>query len=337
MSGDAMRRLSREEFEAQRDAFDRCVAVTPEISRFGSASAWNMAARDHLKDVERPPDDRTFIWRDGEGPDDAIWLLFGRSAWDYWQPFESAWMFSCPLIGRDPGRAVECLREAAGTLQGGTEPSGFIIGGVREGGMLQRALRRVGEAAAKGYREFPATNGVSIDLSRGVEAWLGRRSRKFRRSLQAAERRCREAGLSLECCDGATDPGLLDRLLSIQVRTAKWETGTDIFQDDRYLEFYRSLFSDLQKRGALRLLIARRDGEDVAFIFGGVFAGEYRGLQMSYAGEVAGCGAGNWLQWENLRLREREGVVQYDLGMEAPYKLRWADDRHELRFSFIVL
>lgn len=328
-----MKRLDPSEFLAARDAYDAAVAVTPDISRFCSASPWNLAARRHLIDAEHPPDPETCIWHDDNA---GTWLLFGGSARDYWQPYEAAWLFSCPLIGPDPVRSADALREAASRLPAGC-PTGFVIGGLADGGPLQRAFRLMAQRSARAYREYAATDCLTIDLASGFDSWLSGRSRKFRRSLQSAASRCADAGLVLENWDGSREPGLFDRMLAIQPRTAKWETGSDIFLDDRYRDFYRDLFADLQQRGALRLLIASRDGSDVAYVFGGVFGGEYRGLQMGYGKEVATLGVGNWLQAENLRLRACEGVVLYDLGMEAEYKLRWADQRRVFRFSFIVL
>lgn len=319
-----MENLTAAEFASRRGEFDSAVAATPEIERFCSSSAWLFPARQWLKDPELPEPDETLI-RHADGH----WLAFSLSPHGYWQPFESAWMFACPLIGASPAGTIDLFRQ---TAMERTE--GFVIGGLPEGGDLQSLLRRT---PSKRQREYPATDGLAIDLSHGAEAWLGRRTRKFRRTIQSAEKRCHAAGLTIENLDGSRAPGLFERLQAIQVRTGKWASGTDIFRDDRYFGFYRDLFHDLQRRGALRLLIATRHGADVAFIFGGAFHDEYRGLQMSYAAEVAELGAGNWLQWENLRLRAAEGTRCYDLGMEAPYKLRWADERRVLRFCFIVL
>ncbi len=342
-----MRRISQGEWRADREAFDRAVAETPDISRFCSSQTWSAAARAHLlslgegnEDEDEEKDDGeaeirlrlpasaiigdTAIWR---SDDAAHWLVFGRSPWGYWQPFESAWMFSCPLVGPDPLESVRGLREIVSADRDLTP--GFAIGGLPRGQLLHRVLRRFDEAGGfRQYREFPATDCLAIDLADGgVEAWLARRSKKFRRSLRAAERRCREAGLEIEAFEpgGIADPTLFDRLLALQPRTAKWASGTDIFQVPNYRDFYREVFDGLNREGRLRMLVATRDGEDVAHIFGGVFAGEYRGLQMSYAEEFASLGVGNWLQLENLRRRADEGVALYDLGMESEYKLRWAD------------
>ena len=346
-----MLRLSQSEFVAARDAYDRAVIQTPGISQFCSSSTWALAARTHLlglgdddeEDAEsaavslRLPTSAiigdTSIWRD-ESADH--WFLFGRSPWGYWQPFESAWMFACPMIGPDPAESFERLRQVVASDPERTP--GFAIGGIPADGELHRVLREAAESrSVRQYREYPATDCLSIDLGDGWEPWLSRRSKKFRRSLQSSERRCHGAGLEMEFIEGKdADDAVFERLLALQPLTDKWATGTDIFQVERYRHFYRQIFQDLRDAGRLRLFFATRDGEDVAYIFGAVFGEEYRGLQMSYASEFAGLGVGNWLQMENLRRRADEGVIRYDLGMEAEYKLRWADERHAKLLAFLV-
>lgn len=344
----AMQRISQSEWLHQAADYDDAVARTPDISRFCASSLWCRAARTHLLGLgeEGEVDDAsprlpasailhdTAIWRDEAG---AQWLVFGRSPWGYWQPLECAWMFTCPLIGPSPAESIEHLRRIV-AADADLSP-GFVLGGVPVAGSLHRHLRAAAESGRlRQYREFPATDGLSLDLSGGADAWLGRRTRKFRRSLQTAVRRCREAGLTIEGIEQGqvADPTLFDRLLALQPRTTKWASGTDIFQTEAYVHFYRQLFEGLAASGDLRLLRARRDGEDVGYIFGGVFAGEYRGLQMSYASEAASLGVGNWLQWENIRRRAGEGLALYDLGMESPYKLRWSDHSHPRLTAYLA-
>ncbi len=344
----AMRRISQSEWLSQAADYDRAVAHSPEISRFCASSLWCRAARAHLLALgeEGETDDTsprlpasaiisdTAIWRD---EDATQWLVFGRSPWGYWQPLECAWMFTCPLIGPSPEESLANLGRIVAADPDLTP--GFVLGGVPTDGILHRALRSAArDGRLRQYREFPATDCLSLDPGAGADAWLGRRSRKFRRSLQASERRCREAGLTIEGIEQGqvADPTLFDRLLALQPRTAKWASGTDIFQVESYVRFYRELFEGLAASGGLRVLRARRDGEDVGYIFGGVFAGEYRGLQMSYALDHAALGVGNWLQWENIRRRAEEGVTLYDLGMESPYKLRWADQSLPRLTTYLV-
>ena len=86
----------------------------------------------------------------------------------------------------------------------------------------------------------------------------------------------------------------------------------------------------------MRLLFAQRDGEDLAYIFGGVTGNTYRGLQMSYVEEARTLGLGNRLQLENLLRCSAEGITRYDLGMPSPYKERWAD-RQEVNTGIFVI
>jgi CelD/BcsL family acetyltransferase involved in cellulose biosynthesis len=187
---------------------------------------------------------------------------------------------------------------------------------------MHTALRSL-ESRSRVCRDYPGTDVMMIDLGDGLEAWLGRRSRKFRRTLRESLEEV--PGLEILDLSGENPAVLFERLLAIQRRTYKWRQGTDIFQIPGYAAFYRQLLADLQAAGGLRVLVARRDGVDLAHIFGGVRGSVYRGLQMSYAEEARDLALGNRLQFENLGRCADEGIVTYDLGMHAPYKERWAD------------
>ena len=127
------------------------------------------------------------------------------------------------------------------------------------------------------------------------------------------------------------------RILAIQQRTYKWQEGSDIFQGEDYVLFYRYLMETLSEVGRLRVMFAQQDGEDVAYILGGEFANQYRGLQMSYAESVRSSGIGNRLQLENIRRCAEAGMEAYDLGMHSEYKERWADRRDAYITVFLVL
>ena len=51
----------------------------------------------------------------------------------------------------------------------------------------------------------------------------------------------------------------------------------------------------------------------------------YRGLQLGYDERYAGFSLGNVLQLQQMTALAAEGVRTYDLGMDMPYKLHWAD------------
>ncbi len=238
-------------------------------------------------------------------------------------PFEAAWMFGCPLLG-EPEAAFALLVDVACEERDSRRPVAFFLGGLSLGGEMHRSVPGKG---GRVLRAFPGTDGMFIDLSDGVEAWLARRSRKFRRTLRDAQAGI--AGLEIEDASSAPPGELFERLLAIQRRSYKWREGTDIFQMPEFVAFYRSLLEGLHASASLRVLIASRDGLDLAHNFGGVFAGTYRGLQMSYVEEARELALGNRLQWENLCRCAAEGIKNYDLGMHSPYKERWADRREE--------
>ena len=137
-----------------------------------------------------------------------------------------------------------------------------------------------------------------IDLSEGFDAWLQRRSKRFRKTIR--QLRIPEG---VEMVDASTEaiPDLLQRILGVQQQTYKWQEGADIFQAEEYRLFYAQLMLDLQDQDRLRVIFATEKGRDVAYQMGGLFENGYRGLQMSYIEEARSWGLGNWLQLENLK------------------------------------
>ena len=90
-------------------------------------------------------------------------------------------------------------------------------------------------------------------------------------------------------------------------------------------DFYRRLAAGLEPGGRLRSGFARHEGRDVAYILGAVRHCTYRGLQLGYDERYAGLSLGNVLQLQQMTALAAEGVRTYDLGMDMPYKLHWAD------------
>lgn len=312
-----MNRHTLAEFRSRRAAFDEAVDATVGICGFCSGSAWQMAAHGHLQDTAGGSRREWIVERDG------AWLLFAESERrGLYLPFEAAWMFGAPLSGGVEAAKALLVEAAAAEASRVGNPAAFFVGGLVGGGAMHTALRSL-ESRSRVCRDYPGTDVMMIDLGDGLEAWLGRRSRKFRRTLRESLEEV--PGLEILDLSGENPAVLFERLLAIQRRTYKWREGTDIFQIPGYAAFYRQLLADLQAAGGLRVLVARRDGVDLAHIFGGVRGSVYRGLQMSYAEEARDLALGNRLQFENLGRCADEGIVTYDLGMHAPYKERWAD------------
>lgn len=313
-----MNRLSLAEYRSRAAGHAAAVAATPGIDAFCSGPLWQLAAHDHLH--ESGATGHLLLERDG------AWLVGAELDQPHILfPLEAAWMFGCPLAG-DPHAATALVRDAIAAGKPDDGPLAIVLSGLVRDGAMHQALRTL-HTTRRGLREHPGSDVMLIDLADGLEAWLGRRSKKFRRTLRAAEAEI--PGLEIVDASREDPESLFDRLLAIQRGSYKWREGTDIFQMPGYAAFYRALLEGLHAADGLRLLFARRDGVDLAHIFGGVCGTTYRGLQMSYLEEARDLGLGNRLQLENLRLRAAEGVATYDLGMVAPYKERWADLREE--------
>ncbi len=161
------------------------------------------------------------------------------------------------------------------------------------------------------------------DLSDGYDAWLARRTPRFRRNLRQARVKADEAGVELE--DGTEDPHLFERLMAVEHRTWKGIEGSGM-TSLQMSTTYRLMIDRLRERGRLLAHVARHDGDDVGYILGGLRAGRYRGLQLSYDESVRHLSIGNVLQDHQLRLLDADGLTTtYDLGMDFGYKRRWAD------------
>ena len=322
-----MRRCSYQDLEDERDRFAESVAASDYLAKFCSEVPWQTAALRHLGGGDsgvRSPGEAFIVEEDGN------WLVFTERDHGVYYPLESAWMFGCPLVG-EPGATLRLLEKACERYLG--SGFGFVISGVREeSGMHERLLEMADRA--RRLQVFPGTDCLTIDLSDGLDAFLARRSRSFRKGLRQLKP---IESLEFEDVSELDPEAVFERLFAVQGRSYKSKDGSDIFAHRRYEEFYRDLYGQLHRKGQIRTIFARIEGRDVAYIMGGVSGCVYRGFQMSYDDEFRAFGLGNRLQIENIRLRCEEGVRHYDLGMHSNYKERWADHWENYLVVFLVL
>ncbi|MDF1813696.1 MAG: GNAT family N-acetyltransferase [Verrucomicrobiales bacterium] len=322
-----MRRLSYQEFQEEQSAFGEAVARCGHLARFCSDISWQCAAYENLFGfdfgLEKPMQPLVV-------EQDDNWLVFSERRENIYYPFEAAWMFGCPVVGA-PVESLELLESAAAKFF--VNPVGFVISGILEDSQFHREVRVLGERSRQ-FDEFGTTDCLSIDLSEGVDAFLGRRSRSFRKGIRQMKPLD-----SLEFEDASSDAPetIFPRILAIQSTSYKAKDGGDIFSHSSYERFYRSLYQRLYEKKCIRTLFARCDGQDVAYIMGGVSGSVYRGFQMSYDNEYRKFALGNRLQLENIQRMCEEGVTHYDLGMHSPYKERWADNWESYKGVFVVL
>lgn len=322
-----MRRCSYHDLEDEQDRFAESVESANYLAKFCSEVPWQTAALRNLGGGDsgiQVPGESFIVEEDGN------WLAFTERNRGVLYPLESAWMFGCPLVG-EPRATLRLLENACERFLG--SGFGFVISGVREESAMHQALLGMADKARR-FDIFPGTDCLTIDLSGGVDLFLSRRSRSFRKGLRQLK-----PIESLEFEDvSELDPEVVfDRLFAVQGRSYKSKDGSDIFAHRRYEGFYRDLYRQLHRKGQIRTIFARIEGRDVAYIMGGVSGSIYRGFQMSYDDEFRAFGLGNRLQIENIRRRCEEGVRHYDLGMHSDYKERWADNWENYLVVFLVL
>ncbi len=308
-------------FEEQAAAFDHSVTATPKISTFCSGSDWILSAHKNL----HPPRE-TLVYEDEDH-----WLtltqgpLFHLS--NVIQPMESAWCFSCPLIGPNPRHSVSLLLKLLRRRR--EDISLLLLGGIPRGSKMHADCYRY---LGKFFRiqAFPGSDCCEASLKGGADGYLSRRSVSFRASLRSGMRKAIKEGVDFEHLSGNMDGiSILNRVLSVEMRSWKHGAGESVFRHHDHYQFYRDLIKRTAGKGLLRAVFAKREGEDIAYVIGGILGRKYRGFQMGFDASMRTMGAGNLVQFELIEALCDEGVEYYDLGMDMNYKRRWAENRLE--------
>ncbi len=308
--------LSIDELGTSGAAIEAIVDATPGIDHWCSGPDWILPAHRAFAPQATP-----LLLGDGTGlallsrypTPEGTSLIAG---------LEPLWGFACPLLGPDPAAMA---RAVAQHLHDDSTWSALAIPGLpaRREHIIPVAteLARLGDVGLKA--------GIGrriIDLSQGPQAWLDRRSAKFRRNLGNARRRGAAAGVQFEIVDDHAD--LFQRILTVETSSWKGQNGEGITTPEMS-SFYRMMIGRLQASGRCRAVIATIGGTDVGYVLGGVRRLHYRGLQISYARSVRDLSLGHLLQSHEIRRLSAEGVTSYDMGMDMPYKERMADEMVE--------
>lgn len=245
------------------------------------------------------------------------------------QPLEITWGFGCPLVGKDPHICVELLLTALQDTSLSWQM--VMLSGISEKSSLWQVL----SARLKRSYSFDIFEGADSsqsDLVEGADAFLARRSKKFRANLRRSERQAAQQGVTYEYVQDFSQPHILfERLMAVERNSWKYHEGRSIFLMGRYRAFYEKLLLRLASRQRLRLLFLQQDNQDVAYVFGGVLGSVYRGFQLGYDNKFASWSLGNLAQWAMIQHLAQESIQTYDLGMLMDYKERWADQTLELK------
>ena len=302
-----MQALTMTEFAAAAEDFDAAVMATEGIDRFCSSSAWVLSASEALMPPRLP-----FLYRGRAGWWAGARGLHGTGL-SYAEPLELAWGLASPLVGRDAGavadEAIEVLAAARGLHVA-------IIAGLAADAPILRAFLAGAPRAWERRWGQPTIRHVA-SLAGGVDGFLARRSRNFRKALRSAQRAAAAEGLAFEA-----------RILAVEERS--WKAGEGVgINAGAMREFYERMIVRLAAHGRQRTIFARRGDQDVAYVLGAVFADEYRGLQFSYDAALERLSLGSLCQLHQIEALCAEGLARYDLGTDMDYKRRWAEAQFE--------
>jgi hypothetical protein len=311
-----MHPVSLAELAERADQFDDCAVATPDIDVFCSSTDWILPACEALMPSRTP-----WLFRGTVG---WVALMRGRHprGFRYVEPLEALWGMACPLLGPRPEALVDDLARVCRERTG--EWHVLVLSGIPRGSLLEAALRdRFGRMWM--VRPGGSMGHCVASLAGGVDGFLARRSRNFRRGLDKAGRAAARSGVVFEPHHDDDPDALFDRALAIEARSWKGRQGVGI-DTGRMRDFYRAITRRLSRRGGLRAWLARAGDRDVGYVLGGVRGATYRGLQFSYDAELEHLSVGNLLQLRQIEELCAQGFVEYDLGMEMDYKHRWAED-----------
>ncbi|MEM7094712.1 MAG: GNAT family N-acetyltransferase [Actinomycetota bacterium] len=243
--------------------------------------------------------------------------------------FDCIWGFACPLLGPDPAALVE---EVGRKLIPQLDFYALSISGVEPEGPLFDALTRLNLVGHTG-----AVDRCVADLADGFEAWLARRSSRFRRSLRTAVRTAESAGVELETEAPSTvaeTDATLNRILAIEATSWKTDAESGLIDTDLG-RFTADMAHRFAVAGDLRVQFATLNGHDIGYVIGGRVGTRYRGFQHSFDHRYSDLSIGKFLQFRNIEALAHEGIDTYDLGMFMDYKQSYSD-RLESTITLII-
>jgi Acetyltransferase (GNAT) domain len=247
-------------------------------------------------------------------------------------PPDGMWLLGTPLLGSRPR---ESLAELLQYWKQNPCPNGLrqiLISGLYPDHPLLKI--RFWEKL-RGWEIEPSER-MQASLDGGVDGFMSRRSKNFRSRLRRTVKSAADAGLDVEywpnSCSEDEARNLMTRVLAIESKS--WKGLSDLGISGGTMEqFYRLMIPKLGQDGRLRGLFLTHNGQDKAYLFGGIFGSYFRGLQFSFL-NVEKLGLGNVCQYHIICRLVDEGCRWYDLGQGMDYKRRWSE-RHIVSRSFV--
>jgi len=317
--------LPESEFEHIRDAWTRAAITTKQADPFCSSPVWQLAFHEAVS-----PKRRLVV----ESASGSV-ICFAEKVFSpsniYLTPIEPSWFFGCPLLGR---YSVDLLSEAMEFITREYTPyfPQIMISGIRPKSLLARRLLK---EFKKNFAIYLHDYGMqcAASLRGGLDGYLSRRSGNFRSKLKKARKRAEDNGVHFERVLPLSPEGALSiysRMLTVEAASWKGIHACGMAESPSK-EFYAAMIRRLSLRAHARVIMARYDGKDIGFIFGGLAGNIYRGQQFSYDDDWKEFSIGNLMQLEQIQWLCEEKVVRYDMGplvgQGMGYKEHWTEVR----------
>lgn len=234
-------------------------------------------------------------------------------------------------------RLTEQLLTEIGTAIGGLDALAFVNQPVIWQGVANPAARlAAGPSPSRAYKLALIAGDGDATLKRSM-------SSHARKKLKNKHRRFQDFGPSV--LTRATTPGeaarIIDALLTQKAQRFRAMGLPDPFAEPAMRAFLeRATMDDGSGRSAIELYALDLDGRAVATYVGARQGERFSGMATSFdmASETVKTSPGELLLAELIRLKAREGVAVFDLGVgEARYKTTFCDDQDDLVDSFLPL
>lgn len=195
--------------------------------------------------------------------------------------------------------------------------------------------------AASSYRLIVRKNSVNCLVAAGksFDEYFGKVSGKFRKNVNAAERKATEKG-ELRLLTPRTEKEVTDFLrrgFAIEASGWKGKQGSAINRDHRAKKFYSNLAKDFSAKGWLHLFLLDNGNDDIAFYYCVGRNGVIRALKIGVNEKKAKLGPGMILTKRVLHeMIDKKNMRLWDFcGGESRWKKDWSNHREQTYSLFI--
>lgn len=304
-------------------AFDALIYDTPGIDSFCSSSVWSESIRQGFM-----PDSPliAYTYHHAVALFTVMHTPHGIRALI---PLDAVWNLGSSIASSNPRRELGGL-----VSQIAMDLPQFhvcILSGIRAHSDFYRLLVCALSEQQLNMQRYQLTTRCVADLRDGYDAWLARRSAKFRSSIRHAICDTQQADVRIRPLRHTQmHDGLIDTLLDIESRSWKGDAQTGL-TDGAMQTFCAHFIRRAAQAKQLQAQLAYHNEQPVGYIIGAVANQRYRGGFMAFDNRYRSIGLGNALQISMIQALEQNEVFSYDLGSYMPYKARWSDceDRTE--------